>query len=172
MPLTLNAEAGASDANSYALVSDADTAAGYRMSGPAVAWADLDASQKIQALVTATADLDTNDFDSEPLTGEQALQFPRVEWPTVPKGVRDATVELAFVYAARATADDTADVLNPASNGNIKEDTVGPITTIYFEPSTTNALDRYPAIVQRLLRPFLRQASDAAWGSAAVVRTS
>jgi len=172
VPLTLVATAGASDANSYALVSDADTAAGYRMSGPAVGWANLDASKKIQALVTASADVDTNDFDSTPLTDEQAMEFPRVAWPTIPKGIRNATIELAFVHAAKAAADATADVLNPAGNGNIKEDTVGPITTIYFEPSSGDVLDRYPTIVQRLIRPFLRSEVAATWGTGIAVRSS
>lgn len=177
MPLVLNTTVGDPAANGYASVADADQTAAYRLSGPAVGWADLESAQKIQALVTATADLDTNDFASEPLTAEQALQFPRVAWPSIPPAIRQATIELAFVYAAQAVADSTVDVLNAATNGNIKREKVGPLETEYFAPTSdvSAGLARYPAIVQRLLTRYLRvDAAEAAgaWGSGIAVRTS
>jgi hypothetical protein len=184
MALTLVATAGASNANAYATVAQGLAAAAYRVGGNAAAWLALTTDQQIQTLVSATSAEDALEgvigFKGERATSTQALEWPRTGTAyadtVIPPPLVSATIELAFSYTPAIT-DATVDVLNPATNGNVKEDTVGPITTIYFEPSAIDVLDPtaalapFPTLVQRLLAGLIRIA-PVSWGSAAVVRSS
>lgn len=174
MPLTLVATPAAVNANAYATVAEAIAYADYRVGG--AAFIALTSDQKIQALVTATTDIDTVEDDpgfiGERYTGTQALEWPR-DSAVLPIDLVRANIELAMSYAPAFTAG--TDVLNAVvGNGNIKEDTVGPLTTVYFEAGTVGAtaLERFPAIVQRLLFGLVLHPVENEWGSAIVTRGS
>jgi hypothetical protein len=175
MALELVATAGADDANAYATVEEADAYAAYRFGG--TAFTDLDADEKIQALVTAARDIDTLESDpgliDDRYFTDQALAFPRGS-ADLPAGIITANIELAISYAA-AVASGSADVLNAdVGNANQKKVVVGPIEVEYFSAASSDAstLTRFPAFVQRLLVPFVVQPSTVTWGSAEVTRGS
>lgn len=177
MALDLFETPAAANANSYASVDEAVEYAQYRVGGAAfVALATSDEDKFIQTLVTATREIDTLEdvpgFAGSRYTTTQALAFPRGA-ATLPASLVRATIELAMTYTA-AVVDGTTDVLADASNGNIKEDTVGPITTIYFEKGTpaATAFERFPPVVQRLLYALTLVPTVAGWGSATVSRGS
>ena len=84
-----------------------------------------------------------------------------------------ANIELAISYTPLFTTG--VDPLNPrADAGNIKRKKIDVLETEYFAPSTVaaDALERFPRVVQNLLRSLINVASDAAWGSAEVARGS
>jgi hypothetical protein len=183
MPLTLTATAGSASANSYADVSAATSAAAYRVGGEAAAWLSLSADQKIQTLVTATRAIDTVRFRGSRASTTQALEWPRTGTDyaadQLPTSLVMATIELAWSYAsAFATGATDTDVLNPDdSEARIKREKTGPLETEYFAaPAAPQdaygnvivGLERFPAIVQRLLAPLVWVASRSAWGSSAV----
>jgi hypothetical protein len=177
MPLTLNADVGDPSANAYPTVAEAEEYASYRVGG--AAFIALTGDQKIQALVTATSDIDTLEDDPGFLDDrdddEQALAFPRGGTGELPRNLVNATIELAMSYAPAFAAGSTTDVLATSSgNGNIKRDKTGPLETEYFEPGTTaaTAFERFPAVVQRLLFALVVQTPQNAWGSATVSRGS
>jgi hypothetical protein len=185
MPLTITTTVGGASANSYSDVATADAAALYRVGSTGTAWTALTSDQKIQALVTATRDIDTLLFKGDRASSTQALEWPRTGTDyaatVLPAPLVNATVELAFSYAPAFAVGATIDPLNPdTSAARIKEDTVGPITTVYFEPAPApdvygaeaTGLERFPGIVQRLLAPLVWLAAVNVWGSAAVVRSS
>lgn len=175
MTLTLRATAGAPDANAYATVEEADASLGYRVG--AAAWASLTADQKVQALVTATRDLDTLSFIGTRATATQALEWPRVGTPypadAIPAKLVQATIEHAFSLVPAITGAVEGDPLAPVPS-NVKERTVDVITTVYFEPKPVGAttLERFSAPVQRLLTDLVRTVVTKAWGSSTAVRTS
>jgi hypothetical protein len=184
MALTLVATVGASNANSYATVAAGIAAAAYRVGGNAAAWVLLSTDQQIQTLVSATSAEDALEgvigFKGDRATSTQALEWPRTGTAYVstvlPPPLVSATIELAFSYAP-AFADATLDVLNPATNGNVKRDKVGPIEQEFFAPATVDVLDPtaalapFPTLVQRLLAGLIRIPA-VAWGSAVAVRSS
>lgn len=176
MPLTLIATSGAADANAYATVAEATTYADYRVGG--AAFIALTSDQKIQALVTATRDIDTLE-DDPGFTGDRFFAVQALAWPrdeaALPRNLVRANIELAMSYAPAFAAGSTTDVLNAdPGNGNIQEETVGPITTVYFAPGSTaaTAFERFPAIVQRLLYSLVIHPASSSWGSAVVSRGS
>lgn len=181
MPLALVATPGAANANSYATVVEADAYASYRVGG--AAWATLTPDQKIQALVTATGDIDTLEDDpgflGERTDGVQALAWPRTgtdyDDDELPGTLVFATIELAMSYVPAFAAGSTTDVLAAGSgNGNIKREKVGPLETEYFAAGSTaaTAFSRFPSVVQRLLFAVVRLPPESAWGSATVSRSS
>jgi hypothetical protein len=186
VPLTLNATAGSASANSYSDVAAADAAALYRVGSASTSWAALTNDQKIQALVTATRQIDalegTIGFKGERATSTQALEWPRTGTAylstVLPPVLVSATIELALSYVSAFAVGATVDVLNPSSNGNIKEDTVGPITQVFFEPTAFDTTDvsavlaGFPSIVQQLLASLLRIPVSSGWGTAEAIRTS
>lgn len=175
MPLALDATVGGAAANSYATVEDADEALDYRVG--AAAWSGLAADDKIRALVTATRDLDTLEFIGVRATSTQALEWPRTGTPypadVVPAAIVMATVERALELAPALAPGTIGDPLAPVPS-NVKEDTVGPITTVYFEPVVAPqvGLDRLTGHVRRLLESLVRSPAAATWGTGSAVRTS
>lgn len=181
MPLTLDATVGGPAANSYSTVAGADTHAEYRIGG--AAFIALTADQKIQALVTAARDIDTLELEpgflGDRVDDVQALAWPRsgTDYPDdeLPDSLVRANIELAMSYAPAFVVGYTGDVLNQnRTDGNVKEKTVDVLTTVWFEPRTTEAtaLERFPDVVQRLLAGLVVTVSDQAWGSAVVERGS
>lgn len=105
---------GVEDANSYVSIAEADAYATLRQFGPFQSWLDADESNKVAALIQASAYLDLRwvfvgeiSFEDTGSGDPQTLAWPRtpaadVEGTdvsdTVPLQILDATVE----YAARA----------------------------------------------------------------------
>lgn len=184
MALTLVATAGAANANAYATVAQGLAAAAYRAGGNAAAWLALTSDQQIQTLVSATSAEDALegiiDFKGERATATQALEWPRAGTAyadtTIPPPLVSATIELAFSYTP-AFADATVDVVNPATNGNVKRKKVDVLETEFFAPAEIDVLDPtaalapFPTLVQRLLAGLIRIPS-LVWGSAQVLRGS
>lgn len=177
MAIELRAAVGAPDANAYATVVEADTALEARVG--AAAWADLDPEQKMQALITATAALDALQFIGARATATQALEWPRVGTSygaaELPRRLVQATIEYAFTFLPALTAGAVATDPLVTTPSNVKEKTVGPITTVFFEPSAApaTALERLPDPVHRLIAPLVRAATPAAtWGTGTAVRAS
>lgn len=181
MPLELEATPGAEDANAYATVEEAEAYAAYRIGG--AAFVALTDDQKIQALVTAAREIDTLEADpgfiGDRTDDDQVLAWPRsgtdFDDDQLPTSLINANIELAISYAPAFAAGFSGDVLtNNASNGNIKSETVGPLSTEYFQAGAVSAtaLERLPAVVQRLLTGLVVQTSADSWGSATVQRGS
>ncbi len=189
MALTLVATPGAADANAYADAAAAVAAAAYRIGPNATAFLALSADQQIQALVTATRDIDsivgtrsgdyTLYFLGTRSSEDQALEFPRsgTDWPVdeLPAPLVQATIELAFSYAPAFAASYTADVLNnDTTAGRIKRKKLDVIETEYFEAGADGvSLSRLPAMVERLLSQLLDYVPiTGAWGQGTTVRGS
>jgi hypothetical protein len=189
MSLSFDVTVGGSASTSYADVGSADDLADLRVNGSL--WKALSESQKEIALVTASRDLDTEDFLGTRATSTQSMEWPRVGAPawldanTIPPRLVAATIELAYSYVP-AFGDASVDVLNPsdpASQG-VKREKVDTIETEYFDrtirngvagvvPFDARSLSRFPSIVQRLIAPLVRSVVSAGWGNTAVaVRTS
>lgn len=190
MPLVLDATPGGADANSYATVDQAVARASYRVNG--AAFVALSSDEQIQALVTGAWDIDSIEGVSPGFIGgfigckasdAQARAWPRTgtKYDGLPASLVDANIELAFSYAPLFAAGATADPLNEDPNvGNIKVDKTDVLSTEYFAPrfiapytTPANAIQRFPAIVQRLLLSLVIVPSSL-WraGSATVSRGS
>lgn len=181
MALDIVAIPGATDANSFVSLDDAELLVSYEPEATSDAWDDLDDDQKTRALVGATRDIDgvawidlRGDY---PTSDDQALTWPRGGSQTLPRNLVLATVLLALdriaAYSDTATADDLA-ATDAVTTSNIQEDTVGPITTKFFAPSDKEtALAIFPQRVRNLLyglaSPILAKST---WGSSTVVRAS
>ena len=107
-----------------------------------------------------------------------------MEWPRInagdfgsnelPADLVAANIELAFTYAPLFAAG-TADPLNiDTSAARVKRKKVDVLETEWFEPGpTAEALERFPAMVQRLLSSLLEyRLITGQWGSTAVLRGS
>jgi len=192
VPLTLDATVGGASSNSYATVDAAGEVAAYRIGG--AAFVALTSDQQIQALVTATRDIDSiagvspgfvGGFLGDRATDTQALAWPRAGTPfdptTLPDDLVSATIELAISYAPLFQPGASTDPLNEDPNvGNIKVDKTDVLSTEYFAPrfiapytTQANAIQRFPAFVQRLLLSLVVVPSSF-WraGSATVTRSS
>lgn len=178
MPLVLNDDVGGADANSYASVGQANALADYRVG--AAAWAAKTPDEKVQALVTATREIDTERFVGVRASSVQALEWPRTNatshdgttYPSnaIPKRIVTATVELALVFAQNPTTD----VLNPQRNDK-KSVEAGDVAVEYFDrEQAASDLARLPAVVERLLAPLVIQSGPIAngWGAAEAIRAS
>ncbi len=179
MPLELEATPGADDANAYADEDTAEEYAGYRVGG--AAFIALESDQKIQALVTATRDIDTlaDVFIGERATDDQALEWPRSGTnfgdDELPDNLVNATIELAMSYVPAFASGSTVDVLNAdPSDGLVKREKLDVIETEWFEPRAHEAdsFSRFPAAVQRLLAPLVELPVEGEWGAATVERGS
>lgn len=183
MALELIATPAAPDANAYLTQAQADALALYRIGG--AAWDDLTSDEQIQALVTATASIDTLEpqwWCTARSTSEQALAWPRGGAMTLPDSLVRATFELAFSYIPAFTSG--TDVLNPDLRaGNIKRKKIDVLETEYFAPgadpsgaSAATSVQRFPAAVQGFLAPLMCEGVGAddvnAWGIGLVERAS
>jgi hypothetical protein len=191
MPLVLDASVGGVASNAYVDVATAVAVASYRVGG--AGFVALTSDQQIQALVTATRDIDSIEAGVSPgfiggflgtrATDTQALQWPRGGTPYsgLPPDLLGATIELAISYTPLFAAGATGDALNEDPNvGNIKTDKTDVLQTEYFAArfiapyqTPANAIQRFPAVVQRLLLSLVVVASSA-WraGTATVSRGS
>lgn len=186
--LTLDATPGGPASNSYATVAQAVALASYRIGG--AAFVALTSDQQIQALVTAARDIDSSagvspgfigGFIGDQASDAQAMAWPRTGtvYAALPADLVSANIELAISYAPLFVSG--GDPLNEDPNvGNIKIDKTDVLSTEYFAPrfiapytTPAQAVQRFPAIVQRLLLDLLVVPSSL-WraGSAVVSRGS
>jgi hypothetical protein len=163
----LVATPGASDANSYVIVEEADAYFGARLG--ADAWEALETeADKAKALIAATRRVDQEQFRGrlvKPLVGssssgpKQALQWPR--WVTlddgttldhtqIPRIVKDGTCEEALALLA-ALADDQ-DLLANTGLEAFKNVAVG---SMNVTPRHSQKAGDLPEAVRRILRPVL-----------------
>ena len=178
MPIVIVATPGASDANSYADLAEADAFAETRIGAQAAAWfASTDTDAKARALITATRDIDSIpslevDFYGARATDTQSLEFPRdSDGGVLPQRLIDATIELAIIYLANPAA---SDPLNPSFNDKKKVQS-GDDSVEWFAPPKEDialSITRFPAIVQRLLGPLLVWLTVSNWGSGTAIRVS
>lgn len=180
MPLTLNATPGDADANAYATLADADALAEYR-GALGAAFLALSDDQRITALVTTAADIDTigDDFIGDRTDDVQAMEWPRsgtdYAEDALPAKLVRANIEYAIISNAVFATGGSGELLSATiGNGNVKQKTVDVLTTEYFEPTAVDAssLERFPRVVQNLLRSLVYVADDTVWGSGEVVRGS
>jgi len=196
MPLVLDASVGGAASNAYATQAQAIAAAGYRIGPNGTAFVALTSDQQIQALVSAASDIDSLEsarvVGIPPVAdgwlieflGDRASSTQSMEWPRInagdfasnvlPANLVEANIELAFTYAPLFAAG-TTDPLNlDTSAARVKRKTVDVLTTEYFEAGPrAEALERFPAMVQRLLASLVSYTKIVGnWGSAVVARAS
>jgi hypothetical protein len=172
MALVLVATPAAANANAYADVAEATDELAYDPGG--AAWVVETGDEQIQDLVTGARIIDSLPLLGEPSTDTQALEFPRDGDSEIPTAIWKANILLALDIAKKRQAGAT-DVVNPVVS-NVQRARSGDDEVQFFAPSSdlTNpdSLASLPLEVQRLLGPYIFVASELAWGSAPVVRTS
>ena len=173
MPLTVIATPGASNANSFVTIAEADAYVNAQMERTGWPVSDDD---KARALFAATADLSALAYVGSRTATAQALAWPRIQapnpdarndngWPygiptwsqvfydddVIPQRIKDATCELAYRYAV-AGRPETGTV--PASQ-NILEKQVDVLRTRYSDPAQrVTGLGLYPRVAQ-WIKPLL-----------------
>lgn len=155
--MALNSVAGSSTANSYTSVDFADVYLLTERVG-AGAWQAVSPTQKEAALISATRELERENWHGYRVTTTQALDFPRsgiyndndVEYSTltVPDDVQRACAELAFIRQQEANAQAGISGLDL---GNFKSVKLGDDS---FE-IRHGANPRLPNSVALLLRDFI-----------------
>ena len=168
------------EADAYQDVSTADDIAETHPNG--ASWIALDDDdRKARLLALASRDIDTLE-DDPGFLGDRASDDQELEWPRTstsysddawPQRLVDATTELAFDYAAKVANDEPVLSEDPRAAG-VVEETVGPITTKWEKgtASAATAIERFPAVVQRLLNGLLRSSTAGSWGSSTAYRGS
>ncbi len=152
---TLIATAGASNANSYCTLTEAN--AYHDVHLYATTWTDADDDQRIIALIWATRMLDEIcDWLGEKVTTTQALRWPRsgvydrddivISSTVIPTWLKNATAELARHLLAK----DRLQTIDDATNG-LKSADVGSIS-VEFDKG--NQLAMLPASIQNIIGPY------------------
>jgi hypothetical protein len=149
------------DTNSYVTVAEADSYFGDRLD--VAAWTSATATQKAQALITATRLLDELDWTGIAVSETQNLAFPRkgtyfdpkigmdVELTTsVPSRILNATYELAYHFLNNdGLLDDTGNVKNIVVGGINLQSIVSP--------------SKIPNFVRRLINPLRVERGSNMW---------
>ena len=153
---TIVATAGATNANSYCTLAEANT---YHESHLyASAWTDAEDDNKIIALIWATRTLDEMcEWVGEKVTQEQALRFPRYNvydqdgfiqvHTAIPQWLKNATAE----FARQLISKDRLQAMEDAIAG-LKSVTAGPVSV------TFDSMDRitvFPQSVQQIIAPYI-----------------
>lgn len=157
---TLEATAGATDANSYLTVAEADVFADERLQSSA--WTgETDTDVKERALIQATRRIDLLTFEGEKADSDQALKWPRLDViddngdeydsDAVPDLVKRAAFEGAL-WLLNQNADST-DPMAPTGLGGFNRAKVGPLEV---EPRHGRRGGELPDHVVRMLRPVRR----------------
>lgn len=162
MTISLNATVGSASANSFVTEAEADA---YLEARPnSGAWTGTTTKQ--QALIQSTRLLSALTWQGTRVDATQALSWPR-QWvqdldapvgttyfatTVVPQWLKDATCELALEVLKAGTTDLFA---LPSTEGVIQK-TVGPLTTVYADPTLRKTeLRRYPMVWQLISRYVL-----------------
>ena len=158
MALVIIATAGGASANSFILLTEAET---YMLGrGNTATWTAASDDEKNITLVEATREISLMRFIGVRADGTQALSWPRnlavnpddpnhdyFGSSVIPVRVKNATAELAFQYLKAGTTDLAA--LDPKTN--IKSKQVDVLKTEYFSPSGSVAgVARYPFVMSQL----------------------
>lgn len=154
--MALDASVGGIAANSYITQSDATLYFDTRLY--AADWTAAATGLKDQALMTATARINQENFEGYQATLTQALKWPRYDVPipgvslsgyfsyypvdSIPKPIKDATCEMALSLLSTNS-------LAPTGLENFKSLSVGPISLEMNQPVSSGIL---PDQVSRLLR--------------------
>lgn len=147
--------------NSYATVAEADAFFEDRLD--VAAWTSADATQKGQALVTASDVLDSLSWTGTVMSVDQSLSFPRAGYyfdprlgqhvtleNAVPDRIFKASMELAYHLLNNDGLLDDSGLVNDLSIGSIN------LTTI-------RAPSLLPRSVKRLVTPLLVNAGSNNW---------
>lgn len=152
---------GSNTYTTYVSVDDADDYLAAALH--AVVWASATATQKGQAIVTATRMLDRQIWQGEKTSDAQALAWPRsgvttrdgaaVDEDTIPQAVIDACCELAA-----GLLEDPGAQTSVTAGSNIKR-VKAEVEVEFFGP---RAGGRFPQIIQELVGQYLRSPSGSA----------
>ena len=148
--------------NSYVTVAEADTYFSDRLD--VAAWTAADATQKAQALVTASSVLDDLDWTGTAISENQALAFPRsgyyfdprvgthivLETGVVPDRILKATKELAYHLLNNDGILDNTGLIKDLSVGSISLTNVRPPSLI-------------PTGVRRIIKPLQVNSGSNSW---------
>ena len=161
MAVTVVETVGSASANAFVSVAEADAYLEARLNSSA--WAGTE--PKKQAIIEATRELSAINWQGYRVDTTQALSWPRYNAPNpdstsclevfattvIPQRIKDATCELALEFLRLGTTDAAA----LDSTAGVIEETVGPLTTRWADPSQRAAgLARYPR-VQKAIAPLL-----------------
>jgi len=158
MALTLIIETGLASTTSQSYASADDLRAYAKLRKATVPTADVDC----EALLMKAMDyLEDQDFVGERLTQHQALKWPRA-WARVEQwSVETDEIPRQLIYAQCALAIEaqTVDLLPTQdinASGQITQETVGPVTTVY---ANTGIVRRVPALAkaEALLRTLVKR---------------
>lgn len=170
MAASLVATVGASDANAYATIAEAEAYAANRKD--ASDWTGASSDEKAQALIMATWRIDQEEFEGtpvHPLNGTssgttQALRFPRYGcisdegWAyletVIPEPVKKATYELALEILGGGIS------LTDTGLEGFEDVKLGPLSVT---PRLSRAAGKLPENVMRHLRPLLVESSSLAF---------
>lgn len=156
---TLDATVGGAVANSYALVTQADTYFDERLGSSM--WSLATAEDKARALIMATRRVDAEVFEGSRASVVQALDWPRtgadyedgsrVDSGVIPRGIQQAVYELALELIVNPSA------LPGTETGLEGFDSVkvGPIE-VEIHHDKDGPAPALSDLVSRLLAPFLR----------------
>lgn len=166
---------GAVDATSYSSLADALVRAALDVRATAFLAVAADTTQEA-LLAMATSDIDAALLSTGRLRGvkaseTQALELPRAGSSVLPVNLVRATQLMAFHLAERLELNEIGTAI--ADTSNVKEDTTGPLTTVYFEPKTATltAFEQLPVHVRGHLESLL-QSATANYGTGTAVRGS
>ncbi len=164
MAITIVATAGSGSANSFILLTEAETYMEGR--GNRALWDAASDPNKDIALAEATQEISLREYSGSRTDDTQALDWPR-QWANnpddpvqsffdndvVPTRIKSATAELAFQFIKQGTTDVAA--LDKLANVRSKQ--VDVLKTEYFAGSSTpTGLARYPRVMA-YIRPLLVQ---------------
>lgn len=182
MTLELITTSGAEDANAYSALAVALNVAATRGNQGKLFVDTLSEQQQFAAIITWAQKIDALDFDSARLNGEtQAMKFPRLKWPVIPRDIINANALAAVLGAAAFT--DAATVVDYApeldANGNVKKEKIGPIETEFVKATDAGSysLFGFPDEVAKMLKPYLREnalieAQGGVWSSGSASRAT
>lgn len=155
MAIVVEDGTGLENSNSYASSVEAKA---YHADRGNTAWAAAASADQTAALIKATGYIDGQYFTRFPgkfqLKTIQALQWPRsdavdrngLSLAGIPKSVKVATFEAALIFLS-------TDIVAPREHGGaIKEESIGPIKTVYSDGASNETT--YPAI-ELALKPIL-----------------
>lgn len=168
MAITIDATAGGTGANSFVLLTEAETYMEGR--GNKALWTAATDADKDIALAEATRDIDLKEYTGYRTTSTQALSWPRISaddpdnpvqgWfddDVVPSRIKNATSELAFQYLKAGTTDIAA----LDAKINVRSKQVDVLRTEYFSPTyTPTGLARYPRVMA-FLGPLLAYSGNS-----------
>lgn len=146
--------------NSYVTVIEADAYFSDRLD--VSAWVSADATQKAQALVTATMLLDDQIWVGTAVSESQPLAFPRNGEYFDPRLGTTQYMDVVPARILRATMEEAYHLLN---NDGVLDDTgsVATMNVAGISLSTIKAANKIPGEVQRIIKPLLENAGSNSW---------